>query len=59
MHKQWNHVHVSWEEYRDADHMCRDEINKSMTQLKLNLARDMKNNNNGFKRFVDWEKKIK
>jgi len=34
---------VSWEEYRDTAHMCRDGMRKANQQLELNLATDVKN----------------
>ncbi|GAB0204051.1 hypothetical protein GRJ2_002870700 [Grus japonensis] len=48
IHRQWNQGHVSWEEYRDADWMCRHGTRKVKVQLELNLARDAKNNKKGF-----------
>ena len=44
---------VTWEEYRDIVHMCRDRIKKVKTQIELNLARDVKNKNKGFYRHTD------
>ena len=41
---------MTWVQYRDAIQTCRDEIRKTDTQMKLNLARDVKNNKKGFYR---------
>ncbi|KAK4815361.1 LOW QUALITY PROTEIN: hypothetical protein QYF61_001349 [Mycteria americana] len=50
MHRQWNQGQVSWEDYRDTSHLCRDGVRKAKAQLELNLARDAKNSKNGFYR---------
>ncbi|KAK4830238.1 hypothetical protein QYF61_009305 [Mycteria americana] len=48
MHRQWKQGQVSWEEYKDTARLCRDGVGKAKEQLKLNLARDAKNNKKGF-----------
>jgi len=58
IYRQWNQGHLSWEEYRGADWMCRDGIRKAKPQLELYLARDAKNNK-GFYRYVAQKRKIK
>lgn len=50
---------MAQEEYRDAVWVCRDGIGKAMTQLGLNLARDAKNNKNGFDRCISQKNKTK
>jgi len=35
--------HISWEEYRDAAQLCRDDVRKAKAQLELNVSRDAKN----------------
>ncbi|KAK4810175.1 hypothetical protein QYF61_010948 [Mycteria americana] len=50
MRRQWKQGQGSWEEYRDAAHMCRDGVRKAKAQLELNLARDAKNNKGSFYR---------
>jgi len=57
MHRQQKQGQVSWEEYRDAACLCRDEVRRAMAQLELNLARDAKNNTKGFYRYVSQKKK--
>ena len=57
MHSQWTQGHVAWEEYRDADWMCRDGIRKAKTQMELNLARDAKNNKKEFYRYIGQRRK--
>ena len=45
-----------WEEYRDVIWTCIDGIRKAIDHMQLNLIRDVKNNKNGFYRFVDQKK---
>ncbi|KFQ86553.1 hypothetical protein N337_12956, partial [Phoenicopterus ruber ruber] len=59
MHKQWKQGRVSWEEYRDAARLCRDEVRKAKARLELNLARDTKNNKKAFYRYVNQKRKVK
>jgi len=39
--------------------LCRDGVRKVKAQLELNLARDVKNNNKGFYRYVRQKMKVK
>lgn len=39
--------------------MCRDRVSKAKVQLKLNLARDTKNNKKSFHRYVSQKRKVK
>ena len=48
MDRQWKHECVTREEYRNAVWTCRDGIRKAKAQMELNLARDVKNNMEGF-----------
>ncbi|KFV55360.1 hypothetical protein N328_07466, partial [Gavia stellata] len=59
MHRQRKQGQVSSGEYRDAARLCRDGVRKAKVQLKLNLARDAKNNKKGFYRYVSQERKVK
>jgi len=56
LHRQWKQGQVSWEEYRDAAQLRRDEVRRAKEQLELNLARDDKNNKKGFYRYVSQKK---
>jgi len=58
-HRQWKQGQVSWEEYRDAVRLCRDEVRKAKAQLKLNLARNAKNDKKGFYRYVNQKSQFK
>ncbi|KFM11756.1 hypothetical protein AS27_15251, partial [Aptenodytes forsteri] len=55
----WKQGQVSWEEYRDADRLCRYGVRKAKGRIELNLARDAKNNNKGFYRYVSQKRKAK
>jgi len=59
LHRHWKQGQVSWEEYRDAVWLCRDEVRKAKLQLELNLARDAKNNKKVFYRHVNQKRKVK
>ncbi|KFW06482.1 hypothetical protein N327_08664, partial [Fulmarus glacialis] len=59
VHRQWKQGQVSWEEYRDAAQLCRDQIRKAKVRMELNLARDTKNNKKGFYRYVSQKRKVK
>ena len=47
------------EEYRDAAWLCRDGVRKAKVQLELSSARDEKNNQQGFYRYVSQKRKAK
>ncbi|GAB0183552.1 hypothetical protein GRJ2_000820500 [Grus japonensis] len=49
----------SWKQYRDTAWLCRDGVRKAKAQLELNLARDAKNNNKGFYRYVSQKRMVK
>jgi len=59
LHRQWKQGLASWEEYREAAPLLRDEVRKSKAQLELNLARDAKNNKKGFYMYVSRKKNVK
>jgi len=59
LHRQWKQRQISWEEYRDAAHLYRNEVKRAKAQLELNLTRDAKNNNKGFYRYVSQKRKAK
>ena len=58
MHRQWKQGQVFWEDHRDTAQLCGDGVRKAKAQLELNLARDAKNNNEGFYRHIS-QKKVK
>lgn len=48
---------VSLENYKGTPRACRDAIRKPEAQFKLKLARDVKNHNKGFFRYVNTKQK--
>ncbi|KAM9168311.1 very low-density lipoprotein receptor-like [Mergus octosetaceus] len=59
LHRQWKQGCVPWGEYRNAVWTCRDGIRKAKALTELNLARDAKNNNKGFYRYIGQKRKTK
>jgi len=59
LHRQWKQGWVSWEEYRDAAQLCRDEVRRAKAQLELNFAKDAKNNKKSCYRCVNQKRKDK
>lgn len=59
LHKQWQQGQVPWEEHRDTPQLCRDEVREAKAWLELSLAKDAKNNNKGFYRYVRWKRRSK
>lgn len=52
MCRQWNQGCITWEEYRFYAWMCKYEIRKAKTHLKLHLVKGNSNNNNSFYRMA-------
>ena len=59
MYRKWKHGCVSWEEYRDVVHVCRDRIRKAKAQMELNLAGDVKDNKKGLYRYMGRRRQAK
>ena len=57
-YKQWKQRWVAQEEYRNAVWTCKDETMKGKVQIKLNLAKDVKNNK-GFYRYTGQKRHAK
>lgn len=56
MHRQCKVGQITWEEFRDELHLCRDKVRTAKAKPELNLARDAKINK-GFYRYVSQSKK--
>jgi len=50
--RQWKQGQGSCEEYRDTARLSRGDIRRAKARLELNLARDAKDNKEGFSRYV-------
>lgn len=59
MHRQWKQGHTSWEGCQGTARKCRDGNRKAKTQLELTLARDVKNNEKSFHRYVAQKRKTR
>jgi len=59
LHRQWMQGQVPWEEYGDAAQLCRERFRRAKAWLELNLARDAKNNKQGFYSYVSQKRKVK
>ncbi|KAM4642928.1 uncharacterized protein AAGF69_015296 isoform 1-T2 [Amazona ochrocephala] len=58
-YKRWKQGLAAWEEYRDVVREARDKVRKAKAQLKLNLARDVKDNRKGFYRYTANKRQTK
>jgi len=59
MHRQWKQGQVSWVEYRDTARLCRAGVRKAKAQLELTLARDAKNSEKDFYRYISQKRKVR
>ena len=55
----WKEEQVTWEEYRNIVCVCRDVTSKAKVHHKLNLARDVKDNKNGFFKYISSKQKTR
>ena len=53
VYRMWKEEQVTWEEYENVVRECRDAMRKAKVHLKLNLARDVKDNKKGFFKYID------
>jgi len=53
----WKEGQATWEEYRNAVRACRDATRKAKVHLELNLAKDVKDNNKGFFKYISSKRK--
>lgn len=58
MHRQGKPGQVSWEEYRDAAHFCKDNLRKAKGETGPELAQS-KNNKKTFYKHDSQKRKIK
>jgi len=48
----WKEGQATWEEHRNVVRACRDATSKAKVHLEMNLARDVKDNKNGFFKYT-------
>ena len=58
-YRGWKQGQVTWVEYRNTVQMSRDEVRKAEAQMKLSLARDIKENKKGFCQHVGNKRKTR
>jgi len=56
-YRGWKQGQVAWEEYREIVQAARDQNRKAKALIKLNLARDVKDNKKSFYRYVSNKRK--
>ena len=49
---KWKEGQATWEEYRNVVRARRESTRKAQVHLKLNLARDVKDNKKGFFKYI-------
>ncbi|PKU46943.1 glycerol kinase [Limosa lapponica baueri] len=59
VYTKWKKGLNTWEDYRDAVRLCREETRKAKASLELKLARDVKVNKKGFFNYIGAKRKTK
>jgi len=59
VHGMWKEGQATWEEYRNVVRACRDATRKAKVHLKLNLAREVKDNKKGFFNYISSKQKTR
>ncbi|PKU45837.1 glycerol kinase [Limosa lapponica baueri] len=55
----WKNRLITWEDYKNAVRVCRDERRKAKASLELKLARDVKVNKKGFFKSIGGKRKTR
>jgi len=56
---EWKQEQVTWKDYKEVLQASRDHVKKVKTQIKLNLARDIKRNKKKFYRYISDKREAK
>jgi len=59
VHGMWKEGQATWEENRNTVKACRDATMKAKAHLELKLARDVKNNKQGFFKYISSKQKTR
>ncbi|GAB0208568.1 mitochondrial enolase superfamily member 1 [Grus japonensis] len=59
VYRMWQKGLATWEEYRNADRVCRDATRKAKAHLELNLAGEVKENKKGFFKYISSKRKTR
>jgi len=57
VYEMWKEGQATWEEYRNVVRACREAMGKA--HQELNLARDVKDNNKGFFKYISCKRKTR
>ncbi|PKU45794.1 hypothetical protein llap_3880 [Limosa lapponica baueri] len=58
-YRRWKQGQVAWKEYREIVRAARGHVKKAKAQIKLSLARDIKDNKKSFYRYVSDKRKTR
>ncbi|GAB0194022.1 mitochondrial enolase superfamily member 1 [Grus japonensis] len=58
-YRGWKQGQVAWEEYRETVRAAREQVRKAKVLVELNLARDVKDNNKSFYRYVSDKRRTR
>ncbi|GAB0209615.1 hypothetical protein GRJ2_003427200 [Grus japonensis] len=58
-YRMWKKGLATWEEYRNIVRVCRGTTRKAKAHLELNLARDVKDNKEGFFKYISSKRKTR
>ena len=56
---EWKQEQVTWKDYKEVLQASRDQVKKVKTQIKLNLARDIKRNKKKFYKYISNKRKAR
>ncbi|PKU46909.1 alpha-n-acetylneuraminide alpha- -sialyltransferase [Limosa lapponica baueri] len=59
IYRMWEKGLATWEEYRNIVRACRDVTRKARDHLELNLAKDVKDNQTGFCKYISSKRKAR
>ncbi|GAB0180799.1 mitochondrial enolase superfamily member 1 [Grus japonensis] len=58
-YRGWKQGQVAWEEYRETVRAARKQVRKAKALIEINLARDVKDNNKRFYRYVSEKRRMR
>ncbi|GAB0186968.1 mitochondrial enolase superfamily member 1 [Grus japonensis] len=58
-YRGWQQGQVAWEEYRETVRAARDQVRKAKALIEISLARDVKDNNKSFYRYVSDKRRMR
>ncbi|GAB0208754.1 mitochondrial enolase superfamily member 1 [Grus japonensis] len=58
-YRGWKQGQVAWEEYRETVRAAREQVRKAKALIEISLARDVKDNNKSFYRYVSDTRRMR